>query len=513
MGNHHNPSTNNAEVICSFILPEPNCAQKIKIMNRSDLPSNSYWDFFIGLNAVPRASKKEEEIRQHVIEFAKERNLDCEEDEVGNILIKKPASPGYEDRPIVAMQGHLDMVHQKNADVDFDFATQGIDMYVDGEWLRARGTTLGADNGLGVAAIMAVLDSKEMKHPALEALFTIDEETGMTGAMGLKPGWMHAKYLLNLDTEEEDEITIGCAGGVDTFANHTLKTTALPHGYKAAVIGVKGLFGGHSGTDIHTGRGNANKLLFRLLNQLQNQFTFTLCEVDGGGLRNAIPREAVATIAFKSDDEEAIRAKAAEWEKTFQSEYATTDPDLRVDWSEAETPEEGLESVVQRRFILAVEATFNGIFRMSPDVDDLVETSSNLARIILKEGQMNMQSLQRSSRETSKFDVSEVVAAPFESLGAVVWREGSYPGWIPSPDSKLVEIMTELHKEVFNRDPKVLACHAGLECGLIGKAMPDTEMISFGPTIRNAHSPDECAHIPGAEKVWSYLVRVLEELN
>lgn len=482
-------------------------------MSLSSLPKSPYWKFFIDLNAVPRASKKEEAIRQHVIDFAKERKLDWEEDEVGNILIKKPAAKGFENRPTIALQGHLDMVHQKNGDVDFDFATQGIDMYVDGDWLRARGTTLGADNGLGVAAILAILDDNQLKHPALEALFTIDEETGMTGAMGLQQGWLKAKYLLNLDTEEEDEITIGCAGGVDTLVDHQLKVTSANSGNLGLKVSIKGLFGGHSGTDIHTGRANANKLLFRLLNQLQNRFAFGLSEVDGGGLRNAIPREAFALLSVPKDQMKDLILAANELTEVFSSEYSTTDPGLKVVLEEVKAPDSILDAVVQRQLILAIESCFNGVFRLSPDVDDLVETSSNLARLKLKDGTFNMQSLQRSSRESAKLDVSEVVAAPFEMLGAMVRREGSYPGWTPSPSSKLVEVLAELHREVFQREPKVLACHAGLECGLIGKAMPDAEMISFGPTIRNAHSPDECAHIPAAERVWNYLLKALETID
>lgn len=502
------------EVIWKEGPKDPTCGLEKKLdMLLQSLPNSPYWKFFLALNAVPRASKKEEAIRQHIIAFAQERALDWEEDAVGNILIRKPASQGWEDRPVIALQGHLDMVHQKNADVPFDFDKQGIEMFVDGEWLRAKGTTLGADNGLGVAAILAILDDAELSHPALEALFTIDEETGMTGAKGLQPGWLKAKYLLNLDTEEEDEITIGCAGGIDTLIDHHLEVVSSQDGHKAMKISVKGLFGGHSGTDIHTGRANANKLLFRLLNQLQNQLAFSLAEVDGGGLRNAIPREASAIITLAPADLEALMGLVANWESTFQQEYAATDPNLIVKLSEVSMPQMVLEAIGQRRLILAVESCFNGIFRMSPEVDDLVETSSNLARIVLKDGVLNVQSLQRSSRESAKMDVSEVVAAPFEMLGAMVRREGSYPGWTPDPHSHLVAHIAQLHREVFQREPKVLACHAGLECGLIGKAMPMAEMISFGPTIRNAHSPDECAHIPAAERVWQFLLKVLETLK
>ena len=483
------------------------------MLNRNDLPESNFWDFFIQLNDIPRASKKEEAACSFVRAFASERNLEIKEDDAGNLLICKPASPGMEDRPIVALQGHLDMVHQKNASVAFDFATEGIRMKVEGAWLKAEGTTLGADNGLGVAYMLAVLDSDRVAHPRLEALFTIDEETGMTGAKGLQKNWLEAKYLLNIDTEEDDELTIGCAGGVDTLVEHTFDTESVPDSYVGWAIELKGLFGGHSGTDIHLGRANANKLLFRLLHRLQQQCVFTLNEVDGGGLRNAIPREAVAHISCAPDQSAGIDRIIREMEEVFQREYSFTDPELSLRCLEIERPEIGLKPDDQRSLIHQLQATFNGIYRLSPEVADLVESSSNLARVRLSDGQLDVQSLQRSSRESAKWDVSDTVASPFRAMGAEVRTEGSYPGWTPQPDSSLVRLMTELHEESFGRPPKVLACHAGLECGLIGEAMPEMQMISFGPTIRNAHSPDECAHIGSAEKVWNYLCLVLSRIS
>lgn len=483
------------------------------MLKRNELPANAYWDFFIQLNEIPRASKKEEAVCAYVKAFAKQRELEIEEDATGNLLIRKQASPGMEVRPVVALQGHLDMVHQKNASVAFDFASEGIRMMVDGEWLKAEGTTLGADNGLGVAYMLAVLDSDSLVHPRIEALFTIDEETGMTGAKGLQDNWLKAKYLLNIDTEEDDELTIGCAGGVDTLIEHSLDTEAIPETHIGKAIELKGLFGGHSGTDIHLGRANANKLLFRLLHRLQEQCAFTLCEVDGGGLRNAIPREAVAHISCAPGEGESIDKIVGEMEQVFRHEYSFTDPELSLSCRSIQRPAAGLVADDQKSLIHVLQATFNGIYRLSPEVADLVESSSNLARVRLLDGQLDVQSLQRSSRESAKWDVSDTVAAPFRAMGAQVRTEGSYPGWTPQPGSALVQLMTELHKESFGRPPRVLACHAGLECGLIGEAMPEMQMISFGPTIRNAHSPDECAHIASAEKVWDYLCLVLSRIN
>ena len=482
------------------------------MLKRSELPDSAFWDFFIQLNEIPRASKKEEAICAFVEAFAKQRELEIERDSIGNLLIRKQASPGMEDRPVVALQGHLDMVHQKNASVDFDFDSDGIRMKVDGEWLKAEGTTLGADNGLGVAYILALLDSDSLVHPRLEALFTIDEETGMTGAKGLQENWLKAEYLLNIDTEEDDELTIGCAGGVDTIVAHSMDTESVHEAHVGRAIELKGLFGGHSGTDIHLGRANANKLLFRLLHRLQEQCTFTLSEVDGGGLRNAIPREAVAHISCALGEGEKIDEIVYEMEQVFRYEYSFTDPELSLSCRAIKRPSMGLVEDEQKKLIHVLQATFNGIYRLSPEVADLVESSSNLARVRLFNGQLDVQSLQRSSRESAKWDVSDTVAAPFRALGAQVRTEGSYPGWAPQPGSALVQLMTKLHEESFGRPPKVLACHAGLECGLIGEAMPELQMISFGPTIRNAHSPDECAHIASAEKVWDYLTLVLSRI-
>ena len=483
-------------------------------MTLREIEPKALWSEFIAFNAVPRASKKEEAIRAFVLSELDKMNLPYEVDEVGNVKVEKAASRGYESRSAIALQAHLDMVHQKNASTSFDFATQGIEMYVDGDWVRAKGTTLGADNGLGVAAILAVLRSDTIEHPALQVLFTIDEETGMTGAKGLKEGWLTAPYLLNLDTEEDDELTIGCAGGLDTLITADLSPIeAIPSEFQTYALEVKGLFGGHSGTDIHLGRGNANKILFRILNALLAHSEVYLTEVDGGSLRNAIPREAKCVFSFSSFHKEALLKSIEEWEARLKLEYSATDPSLQLVLTEVGSTVNSISHTQSRALIKAVMACFNGIFRMSPSVAGLVETSSNLARIILKDGQLDVQGLQRSSVDSAKYEVSANFSAPFELIGAQVVQEGEYPGWIPDPNSDLVSTMHTLYRKMFNEEPKVLACHAGLECGLIGKSMPNTQMISFGPTIRNAHSPDECAQISSSQKFWSYFLEALKSIK
>jgi len=483
-------------------------------MRIEEIEPRELWSEFAAFNAVPRASKKEEEITAFVLAELDKMNLSYQLDAVGNVRVEKAASAGYESRPMVALQAHLDMVHQKNASTQFDFATQGIDMYVDGDWVRAKGTTLGADNGLGVAAILAVLRSSTIEHPPLEVLFTMDEETGMTGAKGLKEGWLTAPYLLNLDTEEDDELTIGCAGGVDTLISADLSPLeAIPSEFHTYTLEVKGLFGGHSGTDIHLGKGNANKILFRILNTILSHSDICLSDVDGGGLRNAIPREAQCTFSFSSFYKEAVLNAVKELETILKAEYAATDPSVQLVFLESKSGVNSISPLKSKELIKAVMACFNGIFRMSPTVAGLVETSSNLARIVLKDGKLDIQGLQRSSVDSAKYEVSENFSAPFELIGAKVELEGEYPGWIPAPQSDLVSSMHALYRKMFEEEPQVLACHAGLECGLIGKSMPNTQMISFGPTIRNAHSPDECAQISSSQKFWSYFLEALKMIK
>jgi dipeptidase D len=475
------------------------------------LEPKAIWNHFADLNAVPRASKKEERVTAFIKAYGESLGLPTQVDEAGNVIIKKPGSKGKEKNPAVVLQSHLDMVHQKNAGTDFNFDTDGIRMKVDGDWVKAEGTTLGADNGLGVATIMTILAAKDIAHPPIEALFTIDEETGMTGAFELKGGLLSGPILLNLDTEEDTELTIGCAGGLDVTATGRYTEEAAPAGAKGFRISVKGLHGGHSGTEIHLGRGNANKLMNRLLLAAEPH-GLRVANIDGGSLRNAIPRESNAWVAVPVD-------KAAAFTKTFNAlrdailaEYGTTDPDMKIEAAPADAPPQVMAATEQRGFLRAVQAAPNGIFRMSPDVKDLVQTSNNVARVQLNNGAYTVMCLTRSSVESEKMDEADTLRAAFELIGAEVKFTGGYPGWTPRPDSKIVQLMSAVYKELFQKEAQVLACHAGLECGIIGRNYPGMEMISFGPTIRGAHSPDERANIPSVGKFWKYLQEVLGKL-
>ncbi|SDL75570.1 aminoacyl-histidine dipeptidase [Pedobacter antarcticus] len=481
-------------------------------MELKNLEPQEIWQHFTALNAVPRASKKEERVIAFMQEFGRSLGLDTRTDKTGNVIILKPATPGMEDRKTVILQSHLDMVHQKNSDTVFDFEHDGIKMYVDGDWVKAEGTTLGADNGIGVAAIMGLLAAKDIAHPALEAMFTIDEETGMTGAKHLDPVNFTGKILLNLDTEEDDELTIGCAGGIDTNTILTLQTEVSPTGYIALEVKISGLTGGHSGMDIHKGRANANKLITRLIKAVSLQFPLQLSVLDGGSLRNAIPREASGTFILPASS----LAQALDFIEAYalklKTEYQAIETSLQIVASQTISPEQVFSLRDTNQILNALYAVPNGVFRMSPDIDGLVEASSNLARVILKDGEFITKSLQRSSVESTKDDVSAAVRAAFESIGAVVSQSGDYPGWKPDADSDILRLMTNLYEQNFGKAPKVEACHAGLECGILGGHFPEMDMISFGPTIRGAHSPDERVQISSVQKFWSYLQNVLKEI-
>lgn len=477
-------------------------------MDISQIEPKIVWKNFAALNAVPRPSKKEEKVIEFIKNFGENLGLETMVDDVGNVIIKKPATAGMENRKAVILQSHLDMVHQKNSDIQFDFESQGIEMEVDGDWLKAKGTTLGADNGLGVAAIMSILESNEIAHPDLEALFTIDEETGMTGAMGLKSGQLQGEILLNLDTEEDDEIDIGCAGGVDVTASQTYDLTESKG--QLVRIEIKGLQGGHSGMDIHKGFGNANVILGRLLyTGVENQ-NIQLIEIDGGGLRNAIPREAVAILSVRNSAE--FIEGATTLKNAILEEFAAVEKDLHVNIETYSSTDKAISENDSRMMILALKAAHNGVFRMSPDVADLVESSNNIARVELKDGNLRILNLSRSSVESTKFAVAEQLKSVFELAGMEVEFSGSYPGWKPRPGSDIVKLMEKLYERDFGAKPHVVACHAGLECGIIGANYPEMEMVSFGPTIRGAHSPDERANIPSAQKFWAFLKEILKEI-
>ena len=425
-----------------------------------NLEPKALWNKFSDLNAVPRPSKKEERVIEFIKNFGHNLGLETFEDEIRNVIIRKPATPGMENRKAVVLQGHLDMVHQKNSDTIFDFDTQGIDMYVDGDWVRAKGTTLGADNGLGVAMIMAVLESTTMKHPAIEALFTIDEETGMTGALNLKGGLLNGEILLNMDTEEDDEIDIGCAGGIDVTATRKYNEEETPKGSVGYTITVKGLNGGHSGMDIHKGLGNANKIMNRLLFDGFENFGLQIAEINGGSLRNAIPRESVAKIIVAQMYDEAFVFDMQEIINDIKTEYKTTEPNLVIEITKSELPNSVMDLGVQEGIIRSIYAAHNGVYRMSADMEDLVETSNNVARVIIKDGEITIGCLTRSSVETSKFDLANSLRSVFELCGCVVTLTGSYPGWTPNINSEILDVLVSIYEKQNNHKPKVVACHA-----------------------------------------------------
>lgn len=476
-----------------------------------NLEPNSLWNHFADLNAVPRPSKKEERVIAFAKDFGERLGLPTMVDEVGNIIIKKPATAGMENRKTVVMQSHLDMVHQKNNDTDFDFLTQGIDMLVDGDWVKANGTTLGADNGIGVAAIMAVLSSTDIPHPALEALFTIDEETGMTGAIGLKGGLLDASIMLNLDTEEDTDLTIGCAGGVDVTISGTY--ASIESTVPAYTIRVKGLQGGHSGMEIHKGLGNANKIMNRILWTLNKSCAMDLITIDGGGLRNAIPRESSAIIGFADADRETVKKVVTELGDALLAEYNVTDVNLGITLDPApEMAYKACSENFKNDLLNSIYSCPVGIYRMSPSIPDLVQTSNNLARVILKDGEFTIMCLTRSSVDTEKTDLANAIEACFAPLYGTTSFSGTYPGWEPKPESTIVALMSELYQELFGKSADVNACHAGLECGILGTNYPDMQMISFGPNIRGAHSPDECTQISSVQKFWGYLLETLKRI-
>lgn len=473
---------------------------------------NKLWNHFADLNAVPRPSKKEERVIEFMMNFGKSLNLETIKDNVGNVIIKKPASPGLENRKKVILQSHLDMVHQKNNDTIFDFENEGIRMRVQGDWIDAEGTTLGADNGIGVATIMATLSSNDIAHPALEAFFTIDEETGMTGAKEMDGSLLDGHILLNLDTEDDDELSIGCAGGIDTNTSYSYKTESIADNSSCFEIKVKGLLGGHSGMDIDSGRGNANKWMSRLLWTISKELKIQLISFDGGGLRNAIPRESQCVIAISKSDADLFHSIFKRMCATFKSEYKSIEIHQQIECSETSAMEDAVSDNDFNKILNTLCAVHNGVYRMSPDIEGLVETSSSLARVEIKKGRFITQSLQRSSVDSTRDEVAMTIKSCFENMGCEVVQSGEYPGWQPNPNSEILEIMEQLYKDMFNENPQVKACHAGLECGILGKHLPGVDMISFGPNIRAAHSPDEKVQISSVQKFWKFYLETLKQI-
>lgn len=475
------------------------------------LAPSALWNHFADINAVPRPSKKEQRIIAFMKAYGEGLGLSTRVDEAGNVIIKKPATTGMENRETVVLQSHLDMVHQKNSDTTFDFDKQGIEMYVDGDWVKARGTTLGADNGIGVATIMTLLSSTDIPHPAIEALFTIDEETGMTGALELKGGLLNGHILLNLDTEADNELTIGCAGGIDITATGNYKQVA-PTGTAAFTLAVRGLTGGHSGGDIHLGRANANKVMNRILLQLTKDFSIGIASINGGSLRNAIPRESTAVIVADEQMAGKVRDAVAALTKTLVGEYHTTDPKLSITIESAQSPASVMDIEFQSKLLRALYTCPNGIYRMSPEISGLVQSSNNLARVLVADGSYSLQCLTRSSVDTEKTDLTAAITSAFELMDASLSYGGSYPGWQPRPDAPIVQLMSKLYKEMFHEEAHVNAVHAGLECGILGTNYPEMQMISFGPNITGAHSPDERVQISSVQKFWSFLLETLKRI-
>jgi dipeptidase D len=481
-------------------------------MSIANLAPARVWKNFYALTQIPRPSKHEGKVVEYVTNFGKQLGLETIVDGIGNVIIRKPATKGMENRKGVILQTHLDMVPQKNSDTVHDFEKDPIIAYVDGEWVRAKGTTLGADNGIGVAMAMAVLEATDLPHGPVEALFTIDEETGMTGAFGLKPGLFKGEILINLDSEDEGELYVGCAGGLDGAFVFNGTEEPAPAGYEAFRLSVKGLKGGHSGMEISLGRGNANKILFRVLYQLSNEFGLRLSSVDGGSLRNAIPREAFATLLLPAGKAAAATEVVAALFRTIAAELSVTDEGLKIALDAAETPGKVVDEKTQKALILSVYACPSGVMRMSDSVPELVETSNNLAIVKLENGVARISCLLRSSVDSAKDDLAAMMGAVFTLAGAEVKFTGGYPGWKPNPASLVLQTMKKVYQKLYNKTPEVKAIHAGLECGLLGGVYPHWDMISCGPTIRSPHSPDERVKIDTVEKCWNFLVETLKEV-
>jgi len=476
-----------------------------------NLEPKTLWNKFADLNAVPRPSKREERVIAFMKNFGKNLGFETIEDTVGNVIIRKPASKGMEDRKTVVLQSHLDMVHQKNGDTIFDFETQGIEMYIDGDWVKAKGTTLGADNGIGVATIMTILESNTIAHPPIEALFTIDEETGMTGAMGLKGGLLKGDILLNLDTEEDDEIGVGCAGGIDVTATKSYHEINTPLDAFAFIIKVRGLNGGHSGMDIIKGLGNANKMMNRLLYAVND--IMNIAELHGGSLRNAIPRESVATVVVKSENVKAFHSLFDKIISALKAEYKFLEPNLSISVVKSnDLPDKLMDSKDQTAFLNGLYAAHNGVYRMSPVIEDLVEASNNIAKVLVENGSIKVECLTRSSVKSSIDDLVYSLTASFELAGFKVAATGEYPGWAPNMSSDILKILDSLYVKINGKKAHVAACHAGLECGILGQNYPDMDMISFGPTIKGAHSPDERASISSTQKYWDFVLEILKNI-
>lgn len=477
-----------------------------------NLEPKKLWNFFHELTQIPRPSKKEQKIVEYMKEFGKKNNLETVVDNVGNVVIRKPATKGMENRKGVIFQTHLDMVPQKNTSKKHDFEKDPIETIIDGEWVKANGTTLGSDNGIGVAAAMAVLVSTTLEHGPVEALFTIDEETGMTGAFGLKEGLLKGDILLNLDSEDENEICVGCAGGIDVSAKKNYGEDNTPQGSVAYKITASGLKGGHSGVDIALGRANSNKIMFRFLMQAEADFKIRIAESTGGNLRNAIPRESYSVVIIQERFAKDFESFVQKYEKMYKDEYADTEPDLSFKFEKAELPAKVMNEADQYKIIRAIYACPNGVQRMSQSIKDLVETSNNMAIVKCSGGKFECHNLTRSSVDTSKEATAWEIAAVFHLIGAEISMTGGYPGWKPNMQSPILKVLSQVYKNMFGQEADVKAIHAGLECAIIGGVYPNLDMISFGPTIKFPHSPDEKVNIASVGKFWNFIIETLKNI-
>ena len=477
------------------------------------LEPQSLWRYFHEITRIPRPSKHEGQIRAYLQAFGREHQLPTRTDAAGNVLICKPASPGRAHHPAVVLQAHMDMVCEKRGDVAFDFARDPIHYYIDGDWVKARGTTLGADNGIGKAMMLALLAADDVPHPPLECLFTVDEETGLTGASALQEGFITGRTLVNLDSEDDGEIFVGCAGGIDTVARLPYRPEPMPGGYFPFRVAVGGLRGGHSGDDIDKGRANANKLLARFLWRLGRDTDLRLSAFDGGNLRNAIPREAGATGCLPAADKERMRVLFNLFAHEVEVETRATEPDLRLELESHDAPAEVMDKRSSFNLVAALHACPHGVMAMSQDMPGLVETSTNLASVKMREGHVvEVCTSQRSSVESAKHDVASQVEAVFALAGASVTHGEGYPGWKPDLDSAILKVAEDSYRHLFGTQPKVRAIHAGLECGLFLEKYPYLDMVSIGPAMRGVHSPDERLSIPSTQRCWRWLCEVLARL-
>lgn len=482
-------------------------------MEVKDLKPSLIWECFDAITKVPRPSCHEEQIRAFLLDFAKKHNIPCRTDKCGNVVMTKAATPGCENAPTVILQGHMDMVCEKNNDVEHDFLKDPIDTYIDGDWVKARGTTLGADNGIGVAACLAVLLDKSLRHGPIECLFTINEEIGLEGAQNLGKDMITGTMLINLDSEDDGEIFVGCAGGIDTTAIFNYKKSLAPENFDYLRVSVSGLLGGHSGSDINFGRANANKLVARFIWNCAQKWPMELCSFDGGNLRNAIPREACAIFGVQTEHREELEHYLKRFAHEIRNEYKGIEPSMDFKIEAAERPEACIDSDTSIALVRAIYSAPHGVFSMSRDIEGLVETSTNLAAVkMLPDNKIRITTSQRSSVESRKEDIASQVEAHFQLAGAEVSHSDGYPGWSPNMESTIMRLSSEAYEELFGVKPAIKAIHAGLECGLFLSKYPKLDMVSFGPTMTGVHSPDEKLYIPTVDKFWRHLCRVLEKV-